>query len=93
MLKNMQEVLEYGFDVQNRVYFNNTLPQVVITIMSSPKTYGHFTVGKVWKAEESHYNEINISAEHLDRNIENVILSKDCFRSMISNLLRIFRML
>ena len=41
--------------------------------MSSPKTYGHFTVGQVWKAEESHYNEINISAEHLDRNIENVM--------------------
>ena len=73
MLKNMQEVLEYGFEILNRVYFDNALPPVVITIMSSPRTYGHFTVGKVWKAEESHYNEINISAEHLDRNIENVM--------------------
>lgn len=73
MLKNMQEVLENGFHVLNKVYFENTLPKVVITIMSSPRTYGHFTVGKVWKAEESHYNEINISAEHLDRNIENVM--------------------
>ena len=69
MLKNMQEVLEYGFEVLNRVYFNNELPPVVITIMSSPKTYGHFTVGKVWKAEDSRYNEINISAEHLFRGI------------------------
>ena len=73
MLKNMQEVLEYGFSVLNEVYFDNALPPVVITIMSSPRTYGHFTVGKVWKAEESHFNEINISAEHLDRNIENVM--------------------
>ena len=73
MLKNMQEVLEYGFAVLNRVYFDNELPPVVITIMSSPKTYGHFTVGRVWKAENGHYNEINISAEHLDRNIENVM--------------------
>lgn len=73
MLKNMQEVLEYGFDVLNRVYFGSALPPVVITIMSSPKTYGHFTVGRVWKAEDGHYNEINISAEHLDRDIENVM--------------------
>lgn len=73
MLKNMQEVLEYGFAVLNRVYFDNALPPVVITIMSSPKTYGHFTVGRVWKAEDGHYNEINISAEHLDRKIENVM--------------------
>lgn len=69
----MQEVLEYGFEVLNEVYFDNMLPPVVITIMSSPRTYGHFTVGKVWKAEENHFNEINISAEHLDRNIENVM--------------------
>ena len=73
MLKNMQEVLEYGFEVLNGVYFDNALPPVVITIMSSPWTYGHFTVGKVWTAEENHFNEINISAEHLDRNIENVM--------------------
>ena len=73
MLKNMQEVLEYGFEVLNEVYFDNALPPVVITIMSSPRTYGHFTVGKVWKAEENHFNEINISAEQLDRNIENVM--------------------
>ena len=73
MLKNMQEVLEYGFKVLNEVYFENMLPPVVITIMSSPRTYGHFTTGKVWKAEEEHYNELNISAEHLDRNIENTM--------------------
>lgn len=73
MLKNMQETLEYGFEVLNKVYFGNGLPPVVITIMSNPRTYGHFTIGKVWKAEENHYNEINISAEHLDRNMENVM--------------------
>ena len=70
MLKSMQEVLEYGFDVLNEVYFDGALPPVVITIMSSPRTFGHFTVGRVWKAEENHLNEINISAEHLDRKIE-----------------------
>ncbi|MBQ6995992.1 MAG: SprT-like domain-containing protein [Lachnospiraceae bacterium] len=72
MLKNMQETLEKAFDVLNRVYFNNELPTIVISIMSSPKSNGHFTLGKVWRAEDSHYNEINISAEHLDRPIENI---------------------
>ena len=70
MLKSMQEVLEYGFDVLNEVYFDGALPPIVITIMSSPRTFGHFTVGRVWKAEKNHLNEINISAEHLDRKIE-----------------------
>lgn len=73
MLKNMQEVLEYGFEVLNEVYFDHALPPVVITIMSSPKTYGHFTAGKVWTAENEHLNEINISAEYLSRPIQNVM--------------------
>lgn len=73
MLKSMQEVLEYGFDVLNRVYFDGELPSVVITIMSSPKSYGHFTISPVWKLEEARLNEINISAEHLDRDIESVM--------------------
>ena len=73
MLKNMQEVLEYGFEVLNKVYFNNELPPIVISIMSSPKSNGHFTCGKVWRAEETLMHEINISAEHLDRPIENIM--------------------
>ena len=39
MLKNMQEVLEYGFDVLNEVYFDNALPTAIVTIMSSPKSF------------------------------------------------------
>lgn len=73
MLKNYQEMLEHGFDVLNEVYFNNGLPPVVITIMTSKRTYGHFTVHKEWKVKEERLNEINISAEHLDRPIENVM--------------------
>ena len=73
MLTSMQEVLEYGFAVLNRVYFEDSLPMPVITIMSSPRTNGHFTVGKTWGAEDDHLHEINISAEHLDRPIENIM--------------------
>lgn len=73
MLKNYQEMLEYGFEVLNRVYFEGALPPIVITIMSSPRTNGHFTVNREWRVGEENFNEINISAEHLDRPIENVM--------------------
>lgn len=73
MLKSMQEVLEYGFEILNNVYFGSALPPLVITIMNSKGAYGHFTVGKVWRAESDHLHEINISAEHLYRPIENIM--------------------
>lgn len=63
MLKNMQETLERGFEVLNEVYFNDELPPIVISIMSSPRTNGHFTINKEWRVEEERLNEINISAE------------------------------
>ena len=66
MLKNMQEVLEYGFEKINERYFDSALPPIVITIMSSPRSNGHFTTGKEWRLSEERLNEINISAEHLD---------------------------
>lgn len=72
MLKSYQEMLEYAFDVLNKVYFNGELPPIVICIMSSRSTYGHYTVNKEWRLNEDHLHEINISAEHLDRPIENV---------------------
>ena len=72
MLKNYQEMLEYAFEVLNRVYFNGELPPIVITIMSSKRTYGHYTVGCEWRRENERLHEINISAEYLDRPIENV---------------------
>ena len=73
MLKNMQEVLEYGFDVLNKIYFDGELPPIVITIMSAPRSNGHFTINREWRVAEERFNEINISAEHLDRPIENIM--------------------
>ena len=72
MLKNIQEILEYTFHVLNEIYFEGELPPIVITIMSSPRTNGHFTINREWRVDEERLNEINISAEHLDRNIVNI---------------------
>ena len=73
MLKNYQEMLEYAFEVFNEVYFGNSLPPIVICIMSSPRTNGHYTVNREWRVDQDRLHEINISAEYLDRPIENVM--------------------
>lgn len=73
MLKSMQETLERGFDVLNEVYFNGELPPIVITIQSSPRTNGHLTMRPEWSVQEDRLYELNISAEHLDRPIENIM--------------------
>ena len=75
MLKSTQEMLEFAYDVLNEVYFDNELLPIAITIMSSPRTNAHFTLGRVWRAEGERFHEINISAEHLDRPVENIIAS------------------
>lgn len=73
MLKEYQTMLEYAFDVLNKEYYEGKLPDIVITIMSSPRTNGHFTVNKEWTVEDTKMHEINISAEHLNRSLEEII--------------------
>ena len=73
MLASDSTLLETAFDVFNEVYFENSLPKAVITIQSSPKSFGYITVHKVWKDSEDSSHEINIGAEYLSRPIENVL--------------------
>lgn len=73
MISNDNLLLETAFNTLNKIYFNNELPEVAITIQSNAKSYGYITINKVWKDTEYDYHEINISAEHLNRNIENVM--------------------
>lgn len=75
MIRDMQEMLEYSYDVFNKELFDNELLPVAITIMSSPRTNAHFTVDKVWRNNDEYLHEINISAEHLERPIYNVMAS------------------
>lgn len=73
MLSDSAKFLEHAFDMLNGIYFDSQLPNVVITIQSSPKTNGHITTQKIWNEAENYYYEINISAEHLNRPCENVL--------------------
>lgn len=53
--------------------FAGQLEEPIITIMSTPRAYGHVTCGKVWKSKDTHRYELNIDAGTLDRPIENVV--------------------
>lgn len=67
--------LEDAFDALNKEFFENALPKPIITIQTSPKAYGHFTVSEVWadKARKTNAHEINLGAESLDRPIASTI--------------------
>ena len=68
--------LEKLYRELNHDKFNGELEEPVITIQSTPRCYGHVTVGKVWKIdgqEEQFRYELNIGAGTLDRPIENVV--------------------
>lgn len=64
------------YDALNKQYYNNELPEVVITIQSSPKgkAYGWFARDRwgVENDEQKMFNEINILAEYLSRPLENI---------------------
>ena len=59
------------FDLLNAEYFENTLSRPTITIQSTPKAYGHFTLsGDTWVSKLGGTHEINIGAGTLARPIE-----------------------
>lgn len=75
-LTNYQRAVQYlvkVFKTINATYFDNCLEVPTITIQSSVGSYGHISVQKVWKAQAQETHELNLSADYLDRPIENVV--------------------
>lgn len=59
------------FDLLNEKYFENTLSRPTITIQSTPKAYGHFSLrDDTWVSKLGGTHEINIGAGTLSRSIE-----------------------
>lgn len=59
------------FDLLNERFFDSELIRPTITIQSTPKAYGHFTLrGDTWKSLTGDSYEINIGAGTLSRPIE-----------------------
>ena len=61
------------FRALNETYFENKLSIPVITIQSTPRAYGHVSVGKVWTSGEDNRRELNIGAGTINRPIEEVV--------------------
>ncbi len=63
--------LEKLFRMMNTDFFGGQLEQPIITIQSTPRAYGHYSVAPVWTVNgEEKRHEINIGAGTLDRDIE-----------------------
>lgn len=61
------------YDRLNSDFFGGEMKKPVITIQSTPKAYGHYTLYDAWSIGENGTREINIGAGTLARPIENVI--------------------
>jgi hypothetical protein len=75
-LTNYQRVSNYLvkiFKAINEEYFENELEIPTITIQSSVGTYGHITVNKVWHTIDTSTHELNLSADYLNRPIDEVV--------------------
>jgi len=58
------------YDMLNADFFKNAMERPVITIQSTPKAYGHFSLYNAWNVKGRGVPEINIGAGTLDRPIE-----------------------
>ena len=65
--------LEKIFRALNADWFSGELEEPIITIQSTPRAYGHVTVGKVWYRKDQQRHELNLGAETLTRPIEEVV--------------------
>ncbi len=65
--------LEKMFRALNADFFQGELDEPIITIQSTPRAYGHVTVGRTWKSKEMQRHELNMGAEALERPIEAIV--------------------
>lgn len=65
--------LERIYGKLNADFFNGELTPPIITIQSTPRAYGHYTVYDAWNVKGEGRREINLGAGTLDRPIENVV--------------------
>ena len=66
--------LEKLFNKINADWFNGELETPVITVQSTPRAYGHYSVAPIWSVKgETLKHEINIGAGTLDRPIEETV--------------------
>ena len=76
-LTNYRRAVQYLtkiYNLANQDFFNGELPEVTLTVQENMGTYGHISVSDTWFTTDGRgMKELNISAQHLTRPIENVV--------------------
>ncbi len=70
--KEYEKELTRIFNRFNHKYWNDELPEVIITFVPTLKAYGHMTTAPVWVSEEDAKYELNISAYTINRSPEEI---------------------
>lgn len=65
--------LEKIYTNLNMDFFQGTLPIPIITVQSTPGTYGHCSTTKIWERKNDETYELNIAAEVLTYPIEETL--------------------
>ena len=65
--------LEKLFNKLNADFFDGELETPIITVQSTPRAYGHYTISPLWEVKGGAKHEINIGAGTLDRPIEETV--------------------
>lgn len=69
------------FDLLNYRFLEGVLSRPTITIQSTPKAYGHFTLSEdTWVSKFGGTHEINIGAGTLSRPVESIFPNSALFR-------------
>lgn len=74
-MSRLNGMLEKAFRMINEDWFNNELPEAIITAVPTSKAYAHYTPWDAWETGTGAKREINISTAYLDRNLECIIAS------------------
>lgn len=65
--------IEKIYNSTNQDFWGGELPPVIVTCQSSPGSFGHSTVSRVWRRNEDELFELNIACEVLDYPIEEIL--------------------
>ena len=71
--------LEKLYRLLNESFFDSVLEMPVITIQSTPRAYGHYTLFDAWNVKGEGRKEINVGAGTLDRSRTRVIRAQTIF--------------
>ena len=74
-MSRLNGMLEKAFRLINQDWFNNELPDCIITAIPTAKAYAHYTPWNAWETAKGQKREINISTAYLDRPTEEIVSS------------------